>query len=354
MRLSDLDFPLPERLIAQEPAATREAARLLTLGRQSGAVGHGHIPDLVRLLRAGDLLVVNDTKVRPARLFARRATGGAVELLLVEPAPSSGAGVWRSMLQANRPVRVGERLRLTDGSHDLAGSVRLEGRDATGLWLVAPEEGDLAAWMEAAGRLPLPPYIRRSRDDARTALDRERYQTVFAREPGAVAAPTAGLHLTHDLLAALEARGVRRAAVTLHVGLGTFQPVKVDDLTQHRMHAEAYVVPAETAEQVRRTKAEGGRVVAVGTTSLRTLEAAALTSPDGLPRAGAATTDLFILPGFAFRVVDALLTNFHLPRSTLLALVAAFAGLERVHEAYRQAVLGEYRFFSYGDAMFVA
>lgn len=353
MRLSDLDFLLPERLIAQEPAPTRDAARLLQLDRASGAVAHGHIPDLLGLLRPGDLLVVNDTKVRPARLSARRATGGAVELLLLEPAPALGTGIWRSLLRANRPVKQGERLRLTDGTRDVEGSVRLEGRDETGLWLVAPEQGDLLAWMNAAGSLPLPPYIHRTAHDPRAPLDRERYQTVFAREPGAVAAPTAGLHLTHDLLARLAAQGVRTAAVTLHVGLGTFQPVKVDDLAQHRMHAEPYVVTPEAADLVRRTKAAGGRVVAVGTTSVRTLEAAALASPDGLPRAGAGSTDLFILPGFRFRVVDALLTNFHLPRSTLLALVAAFAGLEHVLAAYREAVTREYRFFSYGDGMLV-
>jgi S-adenosylmethionine:tRNA ribosyltransferase-isomerase len=354
MRVAELDFPLPQRLIAQEPAPTREAARLLALERETGAITHARIPALIERLRAGDLLVVNDTKVRPARLEARRRTGGAVELLLLEPAPALGTGVWRALLRANRPVREGERLRLVDGERALKAEVRLAGRDEAGLWLVAPEDGDLLEWMESAGVLPLPPYIHRARSDPRRDLDRERYQTVFAREPGAVAAPTAGLHLTYDLLARLAAKGVRHASLTLHVGLGTFQPVKVEDLTQHVLHAEPYVIPAATAELVRRTKGAGGRVVAVGTTSVRALEAAALASPDGLPRAGAARTDLFVLPGFRFQVVDALLTNFHLPRSTLLALVAAFAGLERLRAAYREAVEREYRFFSYGDAMFVS
>lgn len=354
MRLDLLDFDLPPALIAQEPAPTRDGARLMVLDRARGTREHAHVPRLLGLLRPGDLLVVNDTKVRPARIFARRASGGAVELLLLEPAPALGTGLWRSLLRANRPVREGEVLQLTDGRDDVAGAVRLAGRDAEGLWLVAGEHTALEEAMARTGVLPLPPYIRREAHDRREALDRERYQTVYAREEGAVAAPTAGLHLTHDLLARLDAAGVARAAVTLHVGLGTFQPVRVDDLDQHRMHREAWRIPPETAAAVRATRARGGRIVAVGTTTVRTLEAAACEAPDGLPVAGLGSTDLLIQPGHAFRAVDALLTNFHLPRSTLLALVAAFAGREPVLEAYREAVAQGYRFFSYGDAMFIA
>jgi len=354
VRLSDFDYDLPERLIAQEPAARREDARLLTLDRGTGHTTRRTIADLPELLRAGDLLVVNDTKVRPARLFARRATGGAVELLLLEPAPSMGTGAWRTLVRANRPLRENEVLDLTDGETPVGGALRLLGRGEDGLWLVAPVEGDLLAWMERLGVMPLPPYIRRRPHDPRDPLDRERYQTVFAREEGAVAAPTAGLHLTEALLGLLRARGVETAAVTLHVGLGTFQPVKEDDLGKHTMHAEAYAVPREAAEAVRRTKQKGGRVVAVGTTSVRALEASAAASADGIPLAGAGATDLFLVPGSTFRVVDALLTNFHLPRSTLLCLVAAFAGLEHVLAAYREAVANEFRFYSYGDAMFIS
>ncbi|MFM8979322.1 MAG: tRNA preQ1(34) S-adenosylmethionine ribosyltransferase-isomerase QueA [Planctomycetia bacterium] len=354
MRLDLLDFDLPPRLIAQEPAATREGARLLVLDRHSGAREHAHVPRLLGLLRAGDLLVDNDTKVRPASLFARRASGGAVELLLLEPAPALGSGLWRSLLRANRPVREGEVLQLTDGQADIEGCVRLAGRDAEGLWLVSGEGTALEQAMARGGVLPLPPYIHREARDRRTALDRERYQTVYAREEGAVAAPTAGLHLTQALLDGLAAAGVARASVTLHVGLGTFQPVRVDDLDQHRMHREAWQVPEATAQAVRATRARGGRIVAVGTTTVRTLEAAALACADGLPAAGAGSTDLLIQPGHVFRAVDALLTNFHLPRSTLLALVAAFTGREPMLAAYREAVAQGYRFFSYGDAMFIA
>ncbi len=354
MRLADLDYELPERLIAQEPAARREDARLLTLERATGTVGHRTVRDLPELLRAGDLLVMNDTKVRPARLYARRATGGAVELLLLAPAPAMGTGAWSTLLRANRPVRQDEILDLTDGAQPIGAQVRLLGRGEDGLWLIAPLSGDLSAWMERAGAMPLPPYIHRLPRDPRAPLDRERYQTVFARTEGAVAAPTAGLHLTQALLERLRGRGIETATVTLHVGLGTFQPVKVEDLTQHRMHAEAYVLSPAAAEAVRRTKERGGRVVAVGTTSVRVLEATAAASPEGLPTAGAGMTDLFILPGFPFRVVDALLTNFHLPRSTLLCLVAAFAGREHVLAAYREAVARDYRFFSYGDAMLIS
>ncbi len=354
MRLSDFDYDLPADRIAQEPAARRDDARLFVLDRATGAEAHRRVSDLPALLRPGDLLVLNDTRVRPARLFARRGTGAAVELLLIAPAPREAPGAWTALARCNRPLREGEVLGLTDGEQPVAGAVRLSSRTAEGPWVVAPVGGDFPDLMARHGTLPLPPYIRRAPGDPRAAVDRERYQTVFAREEGAVAAPTAGLHLTQELLGRLRAGGADVATVTLHVGLGTFLPITSETLDGHRMHAEAYEVPTLTAAAVRRTRAAGGRVVAVGTTTVRTLEAAALRSADGLPEPGAGTTDLFIAPGFGFRVVDALLTNFHLPRSTLLCLVAAFAGRERVLAAYRRAVVLGYRFYSYGDAMFLS
>lgn len=355
MRTADLDYDLPPQLIAQHPSARREEARLLCLERRTGAVRHQRVLDLPEHLRAGDVLVVNDTRVRPARLRARRATGGAVELLLLEPAPQAGAGAWTALVSANRPPRPGEVLAVQAGGAPTGAGVRLLERSPGGPWTVAPADGlDLPGIMARWGELPLPPYIHRAPDDGAAAADRERYQTVYAREEGAVAAPTAGLHLTHALLDRVRERGVEVAQVTLHVGLGTFQPIAAETTEGHRMHAEAYAVPEAAAQAVRRARARGGRVVAVGTTSVRTLEAAALASPDGLPQAGRGSTSLFIEPGFAFRVVDALLTNFHLPRSTLLALVSALAGRERVLAAYREAVAQQYRFYSYGDAMLIA
>lgn len=354
MRLSDFDFDLPVACIAQEPTARREDARLYVLDRATGGERHGHVSDLPSLLRPGDLLVLNDTRVRPARLGARRGTGGAVELLLIGPAPAEAPGAWTALVRCNRPLREGEILGLTEGETPVEGAVRLDRRTADGPWVVTPVGGAFPDLMARHGSMPLPPYIRRSARDPRAALDRERYQTVFARQEGAVAAPTAGLHLTARLLDEIRSQGADVAAVTLHVGLGTFLPITAETTEGHRMHAEAYAVPTLTAAAVRRTRAAGGRVVAVGTTTVRTLEAAALASSDGLPEAGEGATDLFIQPGFRFRAVDALLTNFHLPRSTLLCLVAAFAGQERVLSAYRSAVALGYRFYSYGDAMFIA
>lgn len=346
MRTDDFDYDLPPELIAQEPPPSREDARLLVLDRASGAIQHRGIADLPDLLQPGDLLVVNDTRVIPARLFARRSTGGRVEVFLLAPAASQGT--WTALVRAGGSIQPGEDLEV-EGAGD---AVRLVERTGPGTWLVGARDGDLAALMERAGRMPLPPYIRRAAADPRDALDRERYQTVFARAPGAVAAPTAGLHLTDALLARLAARGVARASVTLHVGLGTFKPIESDTVEGHVMHEEPYEVPAETAAAIARTRAAGGRVVAVGTTSVRTLEAAA--GPDGVPKAGAGATSLFISPGYRFKTVDALLTNFHLPRSTLVVLVSAFAGRERVLAAYREAAVRRYRFYSYGDAMLIA
>jgi S-adenosylmethionine:tRNA ribosyltransferase-isomerase len=343
MELSDLDFELPEELIAQAPVEPRDASRLLAWPRRGGAPGHLRFADLPELLEAGDLLVLNDSRVIPARLVGRRDSGGRVELLLVEPLGDEGGGAparWRAMGQASKAIRAGARLDF-DG---LAAEV--EAAEGEGFYAVRfdRDEPGLARELERVGRVPLPPYIRREQGEA----DRERYQTVVARVPGSVAAPTAGLHLTPDLLSRLDARGVERTTVTLHVGPGTFLPVRARTLDGHRMHSERYEVPAGAAAAFARARARGARVVAVGTTSVRTLESA---FAEGSLRAGPGRTDIFIRPGHVFRAVDALVTNFHLPRSTLLALVCAFGGTGPVLAAYRQAVLARYRFFSYGDAM---
>lgn len=341
MTLSDFDYALPEELIAQEPVTPRDASRLLVLP-PGGAPAHRAFADLDRLLAPGDLLVFNDTKVIPARLVGTKATGGKVELLLCEPLEGGLGRRWRAMGQASKPIRAGARLDFG------ALAATVEEAEGEGFYRVVLDRGgeELAEALERAGRIPLPPYIRR----APGPDDRERYQTVWAREPGSAAAPTAGLHFTPALLARLDARGVRRTAVTLHVGPGTFLPVRGDSLEDHRMHAERYDVPEAAAAELDACRARGGRVVAVGTTTVRTLESA---WGGGRVAPGPGRTALFIRPGHAFRAVDALVTNFHLPRSTLLVLVCAFGGTGRILDAYREAVAGRYRFFSYGDAMLV-
>jgi S-adenosylmethionine:tRNA ribosyltransferase-isomerase len=345
MRIEDLDYDLPDGLIAQEPAAERDGSRLLVLRAETGALEHRAFRDLPSLLDPGDLLVVNDAAVFPARLDLRRSTGGRFDALLLEADPADPLR-WEALVNAHDKLRVGERLAVerADGV-----AVVLEARRG-GSWTLRFEgTADPRATAEAVGRVPLPPYIRRAKgSDPHDPEDRRRYQTVYARDPVAAAAPTAGLHFTEELLAACAAGGIERASVTLAVGPGTFRPVKTPLVEDHVMHAERWSVPAETADLVRATKAAGRRVVAVGTTAMRTLEAATV---DGVLRAGSGSTDLFILPGYGFRCVDALVTNFHLPRSTLLALVMAFAGREAVLGAYREAVRERYRFFSYGDAM---
>jgi S-adenosylmethionine:tRNA ribosyltransferase-isomerase len=356
LRTEDFDYELPSELIAQAPLPRRSDARLLVLERRSGAVSHHRVADLPRLLRPGDLLVVNDSRVLPARLRVRRPTGGRAEVLLLhpaagDPAQAGSALEWVALARPARRLRPGEFLLPLgpDGTPaPTAVGVRIvehlgEGQVAVRLEGVAPHE--VAGLLERYGQVPLPPYIRAPLQDP------ERYQTVYARVPGSAAAPTAGLHFTPELLAELEAAGIERAAVTLHVGLGTFRPVTADDPARHRMHAEWCCVPPETAEAVARARRRGGRVVAVGTTVVRTLESRA--TEDGGVRAGSGWTDLYILPGWRFRAVDALLTNFHLPRSTLLMLVCAFAGRQPVLAAYREAVRLRYRFFSFGDAMLV-
>ena len=361
MELDDFDYDLPPERIAQEPADPRDAARLLV--DDAGTTRHRTVADLADELRPGDLLVVNDTRVRPARLQARRATGGAVELLLVEPSPSAdAAGAWRAMVRPAKRLRAGEEL-VVDGAGLVVRALEREvdparGADATPFWRVElfdpdAREARVEELLERAGRMPLPPYIERARDgDPRDATDRERYQTVYARHAGAVAAPTAGLHLTPELLERLAQRGVERAEVTLHVGLGTFLPVTASDPDEHVMHAERYELGVACADAIERCRARGGRVVAVGTTSVRVLESCA--GDAGRVTPGVGQTRLFVRPGFGFRCVDVLLTNFHLPRSTLLMLVAAFVGRERMLGLYAEAIERGYRFYSYGDAMLLS
>jgi S-adenosylmethionine:tRNA ribosyltransferase-isomerase len=337
LKLSDFDYALPPELIAQTPAAERTASRLLHLDGASGAMHDFRFADIVSLIGPHDVLVVNDTRVIKARLAGRKTSGGRIEALVERVLSSNEA---RAQMKASHLPRAGEHV-LFEGAVKATvlaregGFFRLRFEDCT----------DVLALLDRCGAVPLPPYI----DHAPDAGDEARYQTVYAREPGAVAAPTAGLHFDEPLLDALRAQGAAIAHVTLHVGAGTFQPVRVDDVAEHRMHSEWYSVPQATVDAIAAAKHAGGRVVAVGTTSLRALESAAA---EGL-RAGAADTDLFIVPGYRFRVVDRLVTNFHLPKSTLLMLVSAFAGIDNVRAAYRHAVEARYRFFSYGDAMLI-
>lgn len=337
VKLSDFDFDLPDDLIAQSPARPRDSARLLVV-RPAGVADMG-VADLPSLLRPGDLLVVNDTRVIPARLVGRRGAAKAEATLLKETAP----GRWRAFARPGRRLRVGDRIEFAAG-FDCALTRKFDGGEVELTFDLAG--ADLLAALHRYGAPPLPPYIKRP-DGARPedAID---YQTPFAAKDGAVAAPTASLHFTPALLAALEARGVERATATLHVGAGTFLPVKVEAIEDHRMHAEWGEVTAATAAAVARTRQAGGRVVAVGTTPLRILETAAMATGEVRPFAG--ETDIFIAPGYRFRAIDALLTNFHLPRSTLFMLVSALMGLERMRAAYAHAIARRYRFFSYGDA----
>ena len=336
MRKSDFHYHLPAELIAQAPLPERSASRLLLVPPAPAPFADHVVRDLPALLEPGDLLVFNDTRVIPARLHGQKDSGGRVEILIERMLPGNEA---RAQVGASKPPRPGGRIALDGG-----GEVEVLGREGGFYRLRFHVHGALADWLQHAGSLPLPPYIRRAPE----AADQARYQTVFARNPGAVAAPTAGLHFDDTLLQALDARGIERGHVTLHVGAGTFQPVRVDDLDQHRMHSEWLNVGARLVEQVRRTRARGGRVIGVGTTVVRALEAA---SQGGELRPFAGETAIFILPGYRIRSVDAMLTNFHLPESTLLMMVSAFAGRERIMQAYAHAIRERYRFFSYGDAM---
>jgi len=362
MKTSDFDFELPEELIAQTPLPERDASRLLVLPRRGGAPVHSSFHELSEWLQPGDLLVLNDAKVIPARLRGmKEESGGKVELLLCDPLPpQDGKAVWRCMAGSSKPLRLGGRIALApppapgSASETHAPQLRPLGAQVVGLHDdgfvdVAFDEApdSLLDRVDELGELPLPPYMRRRA----TEDDKERYQTIFARSRGAVAAPTAGLHFTDAVFASLRARGIETESVTLHVGPGTFLPVRAEQVEDHRMHAERYEVPSPTADAIARAKAEGRRVIAVGTTALRTLESAA--RPDGTVTPGPGVSEIFIWPGYELKVVDGLLTNFHLPRSTLVMLVAALAGRERLLAAYAEAVRERYRFYSYGDAMLV-
>lgn len=336
LQLSDFDYHLPAELIAQYPPQDRAAGRLLQVSRDSDKRVDRHIRDLPQLLSPGDLLVVNNTKVIAARLHGYKPSGGRVEILLERLLDEYR---FLAMVRSSKPWRDNVAVQVEGG-----GKLWCEGRENE--FFIVRSENPALALFEQAGHMPLPPYIERQDDDA----DRERYQTRFARHPGAVAAPTAGLHFDDELLKALAERGVETVELTLHVGAGTFQPVRVDDVATHQMHAEWISVPQHVVEAIAQTRARGGRVVALGTTVVRALESAAAS---GQLAAFEGDTRIFIYPGYAFRVVDALITNFHLPRSTLLMLVSAFAGRERMLSAYHHAVARRYRFFSYGDAMFI-
>jgi len=339
MKTSDFYFDLPPELIAQTPPARRDTSRLMVLGRNDMSRKHMYFTDLPDLLRPGDCLVVNDSRVLPARLFGTAETGAAVETLLLN---DRGGDLWECLTKPGKKTGTGTRLSYGDGR--LTGVVEEVLPDGGRLIRFA-FTGILMEILDRLGEMPLPPYIKTRLDDP------ERYQTVYAKTPGSAAAPTAGLHFTPELLASLRARGINIHAVTLHVGLGTFRPVKAEDLSEHKMHAETAFISRETAGAVNATRDAGGRIIAVGTTVCRTLEA--FTGPDGRLDAISGATDIFITPGYRFHAIDGLITNFHLPGSTLIMLVSALAGREFVLDSYREAVENRYRFFSFGDAMLI-
>ncbi|MGH7914316.1 MAG: tRNA preQ1(34) S-adenosylmethionine ribosyltransferase-isomerase QueA [Candidatus Binataceae bacterium] len=338
MRLTDLDYNLPPDLVAQEPLERRDEARLMVLDRRSGTIEHSRFYKLGDFLRDGDLLVLNDTRVFPARLFARKPTGGSIELLMVRPVDEP-PGAWLALIRGHRGLREGTRLMLDDGH-----ALRIARYQRPGRPLVTSDESvSIETILESTGALALPHYIRR---EPRTA-DRDDYQTVYASQPGAVAAPTAGLHFTRELLATLATAGVRTAFVTLHIGPGTFTPLRAPQVEAHTMEAEWYTIPPVTLQAVGLARRTGARVIAVGTSSVRALESHAITGD------AEGATGLFISPGFRFRATDAMVTNFHMPRSTVLAMVMALAGREEIFDAYRDALRHRYRFLSYGDAMLI-
>ena len=352
--VSDFDFHLPEELIAQEPPAERGASRMLVMDRATGTLRDSMFSELPSLLRSGDLLVLNDSRVIPARLYARRTLRrekekptGRIEVMLTE---RGAENQWHALVRPGRKVAIGEILVFPNpaGAIELKAEVVERGQFGDRLLQFEPVD-DFYGALERIGHIPLPPYIHR--DDA--AADRERYQTVYSRERGSVAAPTAGLHFTPEILETLAARGVEVARVTLHVGLGTFAPLRVERVDEVRLHQERYSISTATAEAINRARTEGRRIVAVGTTVVRTLEHCAREAGDGPLQPHSGATEIFISPGFRFRLVQGLLTNFHLPQSSLLMLVSAFAGRERMLAAYKHAVESRYRFFSYGDCMFI-
>ena len=345
MKLSEFHYDLPEALIAKYPADDRTASRLLTLDGDSGEIKHRHFTDLLALLNPGDLLVFNDTKVLPARLWGKKSTGGRIEVLVERVVDSDRV---LAHIRSSKSPKEGAELHFVadQDSDDVLAKATVLGRRGPLFELAFSDGSEALAVMNAIGHMPLPPYI--DREDELT--DRRRYQTVYGNKEGAVAAPTAGLHFSEEFIQQCEDKGVDKAFVTLHVGAGTFQPVRVDDITDHTMHSEYIEVSQEVCDQIALTRSKGGRVIAVGTTSVRSLESASK-SGELLPFYG--ESDIFIYPGYTFNSVDGLITNFHLPESTLIMLVSAFAGYGNVMEAYRQAVEQQYRFFSYGDAMFV-
>lgn len=340
LKTSDFDFELPPELIAQDPLTDRSGSRLLTLDRDSGAVGHHRFREITDYLRQGDCLVLNNTKVIPARLYGvKEETGAVIEVLLLRRREND---LWETLVKPGKKARAGTRLIFGDG--ELTGVVSDVLEDGNRL-IRFTYEGIWEEVLDRLGEMPLPPYI------THKLQDRTRYQTIYARYEGSAAAPTAGLHFTEQLLREIEAKGVSLVYVTLHVGLGTFRPVKVENIQEHLMHSEWYEVTEEAAERINRSKREGGRILCVGTTSCRTVESAA--NESGIVRPGQGSTEIFIYPGYRFRVLDGLLTNFHLPQSTLLMLVSALAGRKHVLAAYEEAVRERYRFFSFGDAMLI-
>ena len=351
MKTEELNYDLPAELIAQMPAEQRSASRLLVIDRAGDGFVDSEFTHLIDFLRPGDCLVLNDTKVLPARFFAQRKTGASMEglFLSVQAGPS---GLWEVMLKGARKVHPGEQFWIKDRHKTNFCAAELVEKKPGGACILRVDGGGRAETiLNEVGFPPLPPYIRRDGDVAQAQEDRQRYQTVYARRPGAVAAPTAGLHFTDALLTRLQDKGIRRATVTLHVGAGTFKPVTAEELEQHEIHREWFCLDETNAEIINTARAAGGRIVAVGTTATRVLETVAKSSR---VEPGEGDTQLFITPGYAFKAVDAMITNFHLPKSTLLALVGAFAGLDRMMAAYRHAIEQRYRFYSYGDAMLIA
>ena len=337
MKTHDFYYDLPEELIAQTPLEKRDTSRLMVLDRNTGEVNHKHFYDILEYLKPGDCLVMNDSRVLPARLLGHRPTGGAVEVLLLR---DLGNKCWECLCKPGRKMQVGNEVIFGNG--ELTATVKAVQEDGNRV-VEFHYEGIFLEVLERLGKMPLPPYIKAE------LADQERYQTVYSREVGSAAAPTAGLHWTNELLEKARAKGVRTAFVTLHVGLGTFRPVKAENILEHHMHSELCMMSAETAAVLNETKASGGRVICVGTTSCRTLES--LAKEDGMFEAGSKWTEIFIYPGYSFKAMDGLITNFHLPESTLVMLVSAFAGRDHVLNAYECAVAERYRFFSFGDAM---
>ena len=339
MKTSDFYYDLPQELIAQTPIEPRDASRLMVLSKEDGSISHNHFFDLPKFLKKGDCLVLNDTRVLPARLYGvRKDTGSTVEFVLLR---QHGSRLWECLAGPGKKAKKGCEFSFSDKLSAVVADVKADGNRMLEFCF----DGDFFAALDEVGQMPLPPYIKEK------LKDRERYQTVYSKQAGSAAAPTAGLHFTPQRLGEIKRSGVKTAYVTLHVGLGTFRPVKTEDITEHKMHSEHYYIPKEAAGLINETKKSGGRVICVGTTSCRTLESCA--AKYGGIRACSGETDIFIYPGFRFRCMDALITNFHLPESTLIMLVSAFAGYENTMNAYKTAVSEKYRFFSFGDAMFI-